>query len=94
MNRRRRAIFTIVIVFTFIFPVNAFLKLSEMINVINYLKSYAQIPIKDVLFLFNDICFNELVEDINNYISSMHFKLIHIIVPLSHTFAPNPKNCT
>ena len=83
MNRHRRAIFTIVIVFTFIFPVNAFLKLSEMINVINYLKSYAQIPIKDVLFLFNDICFNELVEDINNYISSMEPNFRFIVYDLS-----------
>ena len=71
MNRHRRAIFTIVIVFTLIFPVNTFLKFSEMINVINYLKSYAQITIKDVLLLSNGICFTELVEDIHNYISSM-----------------------
>ena len=84
MVRHRKAIFTIVVIFTFIYPVNTFLKLSEMINVINYLKSYDQIPIKDVLLLFNGICFTELFEDIHSYISSMEPNFRFIAYDLSN----------
>ena len=71
MNDKKTVIVTVLIFSNLTLTSNAFHKLDNVIKTFTYLKQYTRIPFQDAVFLYTDISFIGIIEDIHLYASSI-----------------------
>ena len=71
MNDKKTVIVTVLIFSSLTLTSNAFHKLDNVIKTFTYLKQYTRIPFQDAVFLYTDISFIEIIEDIHLYTASI-----------------------